>query len=61
MQFPWRSHSPRPNPIFLVLFLSHLSDELELKPSPKKTHIATFSQGFEFLGFGILLFENHAR
>ena len=35
----------------LILVRSHLENELKLKLSPEKTHIATFSEGFEFLGF----------
>ena len=37
----------------LVLLQSHLSDELGLKLSPEKTHIATFSEGFAYLGFDL--------
>ncbi len=37
---------------------SHLENELKLKLSPEKTHIATFSKGFEFLGFRIC---SHSR
>nr|VFJ68374.1 MAG: group II intron reverse transcriptase/maturase [Candidatus Kentron sp. FW] len=35
----------------LTLVQSHLEGDLELKLSPEKTHISTFSQGFSFLGF----------
>ena len=35
----------------LTLVRSHLKNELKLKLSPEKTHIASFSEGFEFLGF----------
>ena len=35
----------------LALVRSHLENELTLKLSTEKTHIATFSQGFEYLGF----------
>nr|VFK55980.1 MAG: Group II intron, maturase-specific domain [Candidatus Kentron sp. TC] len=37
----------------MVLLQSHLSDELGLKLSPEKTHIATFSEGFAYLGFDL--------
>nr|VFK17261.1 MAG: group II intron reverse transcriptase/maturase [Candidatus Kentron sp. LFY] len=40
----------------LALVQSHLVVNLELKSSPEKTHISTFSQGFSFLGF-----DFHAR
>ncbi len=40
----------------LALVQSHPVDNLELKSSPEKTHISTFSQGFSFLGF-----DFHAR
>nr|VFK52471.1 MAG: Group II intron, maturase-specific domain [Candidatus Kentron sp. TC] len=35
----------------LALVRSHLENELKLKSSPEKTHIAAFSEGFEYLGF----------
>nr|VFK20697.1 MAG: Group II intron, maturase-specific domain [Candidatus Kentron sp. LFY] len=41
----------------LTIVQSHLEGDLELKSSPEKTHIATFSQGFSFLGFDFL---NHS-
>ena len=40
---------------------SHLENELKLKSSPEKTHIATFSQSFEFLGFGIFSYSRTMR
>nr|VFK44192.1 MAG: Reverse transcriptase (RNA-dependent DNA polymerase) [Candidatus Kentron sp. TC] len=45
----------------LTLIRSHLENELKLKSSPEKTHIATFSQGFEFLGFGISSYSRSMR
>jgi len=35
----------------LALVQSHLNDELKLNLTPEKTHIATFSEGFAYLGF----------
>nr|VFK18462.1 MAG: group II intron reverse transcriptase/maturase [Candidatus Kentron sp. LPFa]VFK20107.1 MAG: group II intron reverse transcriptase/maturase [Candidatus Kentron sp. LPFa] len=35
----------------MTLVRSHLENELKLKLSSEKTHIATFSEGFEYLGF----------
>jgi group II intron reverse transcriptase/maturase len=40
---------------------SHLENELKLKLSPEKTHIATFSEGFEFLGFRICSYSRSMR
>jgi len=37
----------------LALVESHLSTQLKLSLSPEKTHIATFSEGFAFLGFDL--------
>lgn len=37
----------------LALIRSHLENELKLELSPEKTHIATFSEGFQFLGFNL--------
>ena len=37
----------------LALVRSHLENELKLKSSPEKTHIAAFSEGFEYLGFNL--------
>ena len=45
----------------LTLIRSHLENELKLKSSPERTHIATFSQGFEFFGFGISSYSRSMR
>jgi group II intron reverse transcriptase/maturase len=37
----------------MVLVESFLNTHLELKLSPEKTHVTTFSEGFAFLGFDI--------
>jgi len=37
----------------LALVQSHLGEELKLNLSPEKTHIATFSEGFAYLGFDL--------
>nr|VFK50276.1 MAG: Reverse transcriptase (RNA-dependent DNA polymerase) [Candidatus Kentron sp. TC]VFK62990.1 MAG: Reverse transcriptase (RNA-dependent DNA polymerase) [Candidatus Kentron sp. TC] len=37
----------------LTLVRSHLENELKLKSSPEKTHIATFSEDFAYLGFDL--------
>ena len=42
--------TPRPKRRWLWV-RSHLENELKLKSSPEKTHIAAFSEGFEYLGF----------
>ena len=35
----------------LTLVHNYLENELKLKSSPEKTHVAAFSEGFEYLGF----------
>nr|VFK43440.1 MAG: hypothetical protein BECKTC1821E_GA0114239_102543 [Candidatus Kentron sp. TC]VFK49495.1 MAG: hypothetical protein BECKTC1821D_GA0114238_10799 [Candidatus Kentron sp. TC] len=45
----WRNHTQAEEA--LGLMRSHLENELKFDSSPEKTHIATFSQGFEYLGF----------
>ena len=37
----------------LTLVRHHLENELKLKSSPEKTHIAAFSEGFAYLGFDL--------
>nr|VFK24830.1 MAG: group II intron reverse transcriptase/maturase [Candidatus Kentron sp. LFY] len=45
----------------MTLVRHHLENELNLNLSPEKTHIATFSKGFEFLGFRISSYSRTMR